>query len=79
MKKALVRFLLGRGTGKLGVVLSKLVRHGLSAVGGASVFSGMLTDSDMATLQGAGAIVVSVALSAAREVLAPRVSAYLAN
>lgn len=79
MKKAIVRFLLGRGTGKLQVALNKLIRHAITAFGGISLWAGHVTDSDMATLQGAGAILVSVGVSVARELLAPKIATYLAQ
>jgi len=73
MKKALAKFLLGRGIGKLQESLSKAVRHGLTTYGGALIMQGHLMQDDLATLQGAGAVVVGAALSITRTFLASKV------
>lgn len=70
MSKMVLKFLLGRGVGKVQEVLSKGVRHAFTTYGGALVGQGLITSDDMGTLQGAGVILVGVALSLARTFLA---------
>lgn len=74
MKKAILNFLLSRGVPKLQQAASKLVRHGVTALGGASLLQGLLTGADLATLGGAGTILVSVALSLGRVYLAGKLA-----
>jgi hypothetical protein len=69
----LAKFLLGRGIGKAQELVSKAVRHGLTTVGGAHGFQGLVSGDDMQTLQGAAAIAVGVAFSFARTFLASKV------
>ena len=69
MKTLLLRFLLGRGVGKLQETLSKSVRHGVTALGGALVAKGLTSADDVEALSGAAVIVASVALSIGRALL----------
>ncbi len=73
MKTMALRFLLGRGIGPLQEIISKAVRHGLTTFGGFLTANGLATGDDMATLQGAGVVLVGIVLSVMRTFLSDRI------
>lgn len=73
MKNALARFLFSRGVSKIQGSLSKIVRHGVSVLGGWTAANGApLSDPDAQTLVGAGTILLGLGLAVAREFLAEK-------
>ena len=68
-----LKFLLGRGIGPLQEIISKSVRHGLTTFGGYLSANGLATGDDIATLQGAGVVLVGIALSVARTFLSSKI------
>jgi hypothetical protein len=73
-KKAIAKFLLGRGIGRLQEVVSKAIRHGSTTIGGALVADGLTTSNDVTTAAGALVTLAGFGLSIARTWLAERVS-----
>ncbi len=68
MKRMLARFLFSRAVGKIQAAFSKVLRHGISVLGGWTAANGApLSDPDAQTLVGAGTILLGLALSVARE------------
>lgn len=73
MNNIVLKFLLGRGVGKLTESLSKIVRHAVTTYGGVLVAQGHASQDDLTTLAGAGTILVSVAVSVARALIAKKI------
>lgn len=70
MQTLLLNLLLGRGLNKGAELLAKFVRHGASVAGGYLIASGIANAEQVATLEGAAVVLVSVGASAARVFLA---------
>ena len=66
------KFLFARGIGPIQEIISKAVRHGLTTFGGYLSAQGLATGDDIATLQGAGVVLVGIALSIARTFFASK-------
>jgi hypothetical protein len=72
IKKMALRFLLGRGIGRLQELLSKSLRHGLTTGGGALVAGGHMAQDDLTTVIGGAAVALGAVLSYARTYLSER-------
>lgn len=70
MKALLVKFLLGRGMGKVSELASKAVRHGLGVAGGWLMAHEYATTDQLVTLEGGALALTAIGLSVARTFVA---------